>query len=135
MKRIVLAVALSLVSLSAFASSYVLSASKWGSQQNAAVANAGGTVQFSNNDAGLAVATSDNPGFLALVSASNAIQSAELDAVRQWQGPMTTFDVSLIQFPQWPGAFYPTAPLNLSINAGWIIRASLYGRRLKGVPA
>jgi subtilisin family serine protease len=69
----------------ASAESYVLTASKWGNSQNAAVAAAGGTVVWSHGKTGIAVVTSDNPGFAEAAQASGAFSSATLDFEVQWQ--------------------------------------------------
>ncbi|MEW6323506.1 MAG: S8 family serine peptidase [Acidobacteriota bacterium] len=66
---------------------YVLTANGWSAAQTAAVAEAGGTVVFSHDGAGVAVATSSAPDFAARVGASNAVQSVELDRMVQWQQP------------------------------------------------
>ncbi len=59
--------------------SYVLSASKWGAAQNAAVQSAGGVVTYSHGKGGLATAVSSNPNFLAAVTAGGAVSSAAED--------------------------------------------------------
>jgi len=69
----------------ASAESYVLTAGKWGSKQDAAVAAAGGTVVWSHGKTGIAVVTSDAPGFAAAAQASGAFQSATQDVQVQWQ--------------------------------------------------
>jgi len=66
---------------------YVVSASRWGAAQNAAVAAAGGQVAFQHDGAGLAVVTSESPDFAAALSASGAVQSVNEDMVVQWQQP------------------------------------------------
>jgi subtilisin family serine protease len=69
----------------ASAESYVLTAGNWGQSQSAAVAAAGGTVVWSHGNTGIAVATSDDPGFAAAAQASGAIQTATPDFQVQWQ--------------------------------------------------
>lgn len=66
---------------------YVLTAPQWGDAQAAAVADAGGTVTFSHDGAGVATATSSNPKFLQTVKKSKAITDAALDMVVQWTNP------------------------------------------------
>lgn len=80
----VVAVAL-VVPAIASADSYVLTSGNWGKKQNDAVAAAGGSVVWSHGRAGIAVVTSDAPGFLAAAQASSAFQSAGLDFQVQWQ--------------------------------------------------
>lgn len=72
---------------------YVISARAWGPAQAAAVAEAGGTVVFGHDGAGVGVATSSAPDFAARLRASNAITSVEADQVVQWQMPTATVDV------------------------------------------
>lgn len=69
----------------ASAESYVLTAGKWGSSQSAAVAAAGGTVVWNHGKTGIAVVTSDNPGFAEAAQASGAFQTATQDFQVQWQ--------------------------------------------------
>jgi len=91
----------------AMAADFFLTASKWGKTQDAAVAAAGGTVVWSHRKAGMASVTSDNPDFLALVSADKAFKSSAEDIMVQWQdpsfteaGPITPGDEPLFSF-QW----------------------------------
>ena len=85
----VIAVAASFIILPATASAadYVLTAPHWGKKQEAAVAAAGGTVNWSHAKAGIASISSDNADFLAAVSGNNAFQSAGEDMMVQWQDP------------------------------------------------
>ena len=69
------------------AADFVLTASKWGKAQNKAVAAAGGNVVWSHKKIGIASVSSDNPDFLALVSANRAFKSAAEDMMVQWQDP------------------------------------------------
>lgn len=73
--------------------SYVVSAARWGSAQNDAVAAAGGTVSFQHDETGLAVVTSESPDFAAALRASGAVQSVDEDLVTQWQQPMNTVEL------------------------------------------
>ncbi|HLE85665.1 MAG TPA: S8 family serine peptidase [Thermoanaerobaculia bacterium] len=73
----------------ASAESYVLTAGKWGQNQNDAVSAAGGTVVWSHGKTGIAVVTSDDPGFAAAAQASGAFQTATQDFQVQWQPDIT----------------------------------------------
>lgn len=73
--------------VAATAADFVLTASKWGNKQNAAVAAAGGTVVWSHGKVGIASVTSDNPDFLVQVSGDKAFKSAAEDMMVQWQEP------------------------------------------------
>jgi lantibiotic leader peptide-processing serine protease len=66
------------------AASYILYAPAWGAKQDAAVKKAGGTVQFSHDGAGVAVADSANPNFLQAALAGGAIAGGAQDQVMQW---------------------------------------------------
>ena len=66
---------------------YVLSAGNWGSQQDQAVQQAGGTVTYSNKKAGIGVVRSDNPNFLTQVMAGNSFNGGAADQVVQWTNP------------------------------------------------
>ena len=83
----VAALALALSPVVANAADYVLTGSKWGAKQTAAVAAAGGTVSFSHGKSGIGVAVSDNPQFLEQAMASGAFQKGSLDVAVQWQMP------------------------------------------------
>ncbi|MDP2053510.1 MAG: S8 family serine peptidase [Acidobacteriota bacterium] len=72
---------------------YVISARAWGPAQAAAVAEAGGTVVFGHDGAGVGVATSSAPDFAARLRASDAITSVEADQVIQWQLPTATVEL------------------------------------------
>lgn len=80
-----LAVVLLALPAAATAADYVLTAGHWGPSQNAAVEAAGGTVVWSHPAAGIGVATSSDPDFLAAVGAANAFNGAALDVAVQWQ--------------------------------------------------
>lgn len=69
----------------ASAESYVLTAGTWGPAQYDAVAAAGGTVVWSHGKTGIAVVTSDDPGFLEAAQGSHAFQTATQDFQVQWQ--------------------------------------------------
>jgi len=71
----------------ASAADFVLTAPHWGKKQNAAVAAAGGTVNWSHTKAGIASVSSDNADFLAAVSGDNTFKSAAEDMMVQWQDP------------------------------------------------
>ena len=84
---LVLALVLALLPLAAQASSYVLVAPNWGAKQTAAVAAAGGTVNFSHGKAGIGSVTSDAPGFLEAAMASKQFQYGSPDTMVQWTLP------------------------------------------------
>lgn len=96
------------------ARSYVLSAGKWGAQQNQAVALAGGTVTYSHGKSGLALATSTNPNFLPLVLSSGAVSAGAEDQVVQWIAPVK--QVELEETAVTPGD-------ETFINAQWNIQS------------
>lgn len=66
------------------ADSYVLTAGNWGQKQDDAVTAAGGTVVWSHARTGIAVVTSDDPGFLDAAQGSSTFQTATLDIEAQW---------------------------------------------------
>ena len=103
------------------AATYVLHAPNWGAKQSAAVAKAGGTVVFSHDGAGVAVAESSNPGFLKTVRASGAVAGGAQDRVVEWTQPMATeplpqsinaADDRFFSFVQW-------APQSVEAPAAW----------------
>lgn len=69
---------------------YVLSAGRWSAAQTAAVEAAGGTVTFSHEGAGVAVATSLNPNFLAEVAAGGLVAQGAEDMIVEWVAPTTS---------------------------------------------
>lgn len=64
---------------------YVLQAPRWGEAQVKAVTDAGGTVVFGHDGAGVGVATSSAPDFVDRVRASKAITGAAEDMMVKWQ--------------------------------------------------
>jgi lantibiotic leader peptide-processing serine protease len=72
---------------------YVLESGQWGADQAAAVSAAGGVVTFSHPETGIAMATSDDPDFLASAEASNKFASVTLDQDVQWQEPMQSVEL------------------------------------------
>ncbi len=58
---------------------HILTAAKWSRAQTAAVVAAGGIVTFSQANAGVAIATSSNPDFIALALRGGAVKSAVAD--------------------------------------------------------
>ncbi len=70
---------------------YILTASKWGAKQQAAVSAAGGTMVFGHDGAGIGVATSRAPDFLQRALADAAFTGAAVDQMVQWQPPVTEF--------------------------------------------
>ena len=85
--KIAVAVMGALFAVSAEAGTYILQANKWGAEQAAAVAAAGGTVRYASADAGLAVVDSSNANFLSAVRASRAVTTAVEDMVLQFKVP------------------------------------------------
>jgi subtilisin family serine protease len=67
---------------------YVVSAARWGQDQDAAVRNAGGSVTYSHDGAGLGVVASDAPDFADRLRASGAFTGIDEDQVVQWQQPV-----------------------------------------------
>jgi lantibiotic leader peptide-processing serine protease len=96
-KRAFLMVCLLLVAAgAASAEQYVLNANgNWKASHSAAVAAAGGTLDWSHGKSGLGVATSSNPNFLANLQAAGGFQSAVADMVIQWQMPMAIEEASV----------------------------------------
>jgi len=86
--RIAVAALCAATAAGAQAATYVLHAPNWGAKQSAAVAKAGGTVVFSHDGAGVAVAESSNPAFMKTVRASGAVAGGALDRVVEWTEPM-----------------------------------------------
>jgi subtilisin family serine protease len=72
--------------------SYVLGAQKWSAEHTKAITAAGGTVVFQHPPAGIAVVTSNNPNFLADVTAKAPFAEAILDRVVQWEQPAVVAD-------------------------------------------
>ena len=93
---------------------YVLTAGQWTAQQDVAVQQAGGTINYKHGKAGFATVTSDNPNFLSQVMATGVISSASADEVVQWQGPAN--EVILDEQAVTPGN-------DGFINAQWNIKA------------
>ena len=85
--KLTLAVIGALLATSAEAGTYILQANKWGAEQAAAVAAAGGTVRYASAGAGLAVVDSDNANFLSALRSSRAVQLAVEDMPLQFKMP------------------------------------------------
>ncbi|MGE0041943.1 MAG: S8 family serine peptidase [Vicinamibacterales bacterium] len=101
---------------------FVLTASGWGAAQDAAVAAAGGAVVFSHDGAGVALATSGAPDFLARVRAASAIRSAEADRLVQWQQPSVTVDLEADAVAPGDDRYFPGvqwAPQAIDAPAAW----------------
>lgn len=107
---------------SAAAKDYMVSAPAWGAAQAAAVAAAGGTVQFSHAS-GLALVSSDNANFRADVVKGGAIQGAAADyAVQQAPARVVEFgEIEAIAVPPHDGfyAFIQWAPQSIGAPAAW----------------
>lgn len=102
--------------------SYVLYAPGWGSNQNAAVAAAGGEVRFSHDGAGVAVVESSNPQFLSQVRSTGAITGGAVDQVVQWTRPETTVDLVQTSIDPSDDRFFNTiqwAPQAVSAPQAW----------------
>jgi subtilisin family serine protease len=93
---------------------YVLTGSKWGAAQEEAVRQAGGTVVFGHDGAGVGVATSAAPDFLSRALANSAITGGAADQVIQWQSPV--HEVSLEEAAVTPND-------ETFINLQWNIKA------------
>ncbi|MGE3274869.1 MAG: S8 family serine peptidase [Vicinamibacterales bacterium] len=101
---------------------YVLTANGWGAAQQAAVAAAGGQVVFSHAGAGVAVAHSEAPDFLAKVRRASAIRSAEADRLVQWQRPGLTVDLQDTAISPGDDRYFPGvqwAPQAIDAPAAW----------------
>jgi len=86
-RAFVATIAFLILPAASLAADFVLTAPKWGKKQEAAVAAAGGSVIWSHGGVGIAAVSSDNPDFLALVSANSAFTGAAEDMMVQWQDP------------------------------------------------
>jgi len=84
----------------ASAADFVLTAPHWGKKQEAAVAAAGGTVNWSHAKAGIASVSSDDADFLAAVSGDNTFKSAAEDMMVQWQDP-TPIEADITPNDEW----------------------------------
>jgi len=85
----------------ASAADFVLTAPHWGKKQNAAVAAAGGTVNWSHAKAGIASVSSDNADFLATVSGDSTFKSAAEDMMVQWQEPNPIDQGHITPYDEW----------------------------------
>lgn len=88
--KLAVAGAFAATALSANAATYVLHAPAWGAKQQAAVEKAGGTVTYSHDGAGVAVAESVNPNFLKAALTGGAITGGAQDIVVAWTDPVLT---------------------------------------------
>ena len=111
---------------------YVLTASRWGAAQTEAVTAAGGTVTFSHDAAGLAVAQSSAPDFLSRVRASNAIISADADLIIQWQAPISTVAMDEAAVNPANDTFFPIqwAPGAVQAPDAWLLGCTGEGVRV-----
>ena len=64
-----------------------MQANKWGAAQQAALAAAGGKLVYASAGAGIAVASSDNPGFAASMKASRTVTDVDADVVLNFDVP------------------------------------------------
>jgi subtilisin family serine protease len=106
---------------SAQAKDFVLQAPRWGAAQDAAVAAAGGTVRYSHSE-GIAVVSSDRPGFLQQALRGGVITSGAPDFVIQ-QAPVRVVEAALSQdVTAVTDTFYPFiqwAPQAIGAPAAW----------------
>lgn len=102
-------------------SDYVVTAARWGAAQAAAVAAAGGSVVFGHDGAGVAVARSSAPDFLAKLRASAAVQSVEPDQVVAWQQPTAATSIGDSAIDPTDDTRYPIqwAPRAIDAPAAW----------------
>lgn len=114
-------VAVGAVSAQATPRTYVVNAPHWGQDQAAAVAAAGGSVDFSHDGAGLAVVSSEADDFAARLRASGAFSSVDEDMVVEWQKPTQT--VALEELAVTPNDHYyryiQWAPQAVDAPAAW----------------
>ena len=111
---------------------YILTAAKWGKAQTDAVVAAGGIVTFSHEAAGVAIATSSDPDFLARVLSSKKMRSGAQDEVVQLPvGPTVDFDATSITPGNEPFfGPYQWAPGAVSAPAAWAVGCTGYGVRV-----
>ncbi len=114
--------------------SYVLTAPGWGAEQSAAVTAAGGTITFSHDGAGVAVATSSASDFAARARASAAITSVEADRLVAWQPPMMVETVNAdFSNPPNNDRYFNTiqwAPQAIDAPAAWAAGCTGQGARV-----
>lgn len=67
---------------------YILTAGRWGQQQDAATTMAGGTVTFRHGETGVGIVVSSAPDFLEKALASHAFTEGAEDMLIQWQPPI-----------------------------------------------
>ena len=109
---------------------YVVTASRWGAAQAAAVEAAGGTVLFGHDGAGVAVVRSAAADFAERLRASTAIQQVERDQVVAWQMPSGNIDAQSVNPNNDP--FYPIqwAPGAIGAPAAWAAGCTGQGVRV-----
>lgn len=119
--KLTLAVIGALFAMSAEAGTYILQANKWGAEQAAAVAAAGGTVRYASAGAGLAVVDSNNPGFAAALNSSRAVRSVTEDMVLNFKMPGTFGDIDAEAITPGTETFWNTqwAPKAIEAPAAW----------------
>jgi lantibiotic leader peptide-processing serine protease len=109
---------------------YVVTASRWGAAQAAAVEAAGGTVLFGHDGAGVAVVRSAAADFVERLRASSAIQQVERDQVVAWQMPSGNVDAQSVNPNNDP--FFPIqwAPRAIDAPAAWAAGCTGQGVRV-----
>jgi len=119
-RKVALAALCALAMGGAHAGQYVLQAAKWGQNQANAVARAGGSVIYSNADAGIAVVQSNNSNFLATALAGGAVISGAADMSVQWLPREATVNADAISPDD--DRYYRTvqwAPQSIEAPAAW----------------
>lgn len=114
----------------ASAEQYVLNANgNWKASHSAAVAAAGGTVDWSHGKTGLGAATSSNPNFLANLAAIGGFSSAVPDMMVQWQMPTAIEELAVNPADD---TFYPLqwAPGAIDAPAAWAAGCTGDGARV-----
>lgn len=127
-------IALSSAAAASAQDQYVVTAARWSSAQQKAVIDAGGTIVFAHDGAGVAVVQSRQPDFLKRVRRASAIAAAERDTIVQWQAPMPAMTVT-DDFTNPPNndRFFNTiqwAPQAIDAPAAWALGCTGAGVRV-----
>jgi subtilisin family serine protease len=91
-RRLSLCLVLLVLATPLFASDYVITSGSWGPEQAAAVAAAGGTVNYAHRS-GFASVSSDAADFADRMKASGTVSSVDADIVVQWQMPTAEVEI------------------------------------------
>jgi lantibiotic leader peptide-processing serine protease len=120
--RLRLSLCLVLVALAAplFATDYVISSGSWGPEQAAAVAAAGGTVNYAHRS-GFASVSSDAADFAARMKASGKVSAVDADLAVQWQMPTTQVELDEMAVTPANETFWNAqwAPKSVDAEAAW----------------